>query len=152
MDIQPDTMMKMNIGAGLVSSGISAFGSYEKGQAEKAADDYNAQITIEQMHQKMQTSEEEFSALMGRQRALYAKAGVDISSGSPALILASTAYKESLDQQRIKEGGEQRAALLRWEGSEAAHVGEFGAFSTFLTGLAGAGQKWWQMKEGNQGD
>jgi len=150
MDVQPSTMQYMGIGMGLVSSATSAYGTYAKGQAEKAAYDYDAEITIEQMHEKAATSEEEYSALMGRQRALYAKAGVDVASGSPALVLADTAYKESISQQRIKRAGEQKAALLRWEGEEAAHAGTFGALSTFLTGLGTSAMSAWQINKTNK--
>ena len=42
-------------------------------------------------------SRERLKKLMGTQRSLYAKAGVDISSGSPLLMLAETAAEGEME-------------------------------------------------------
>jgi hypothetical protein len=138
MNIPASTMQGIGAGMSAVGSGVSAISQYKRGQAEKAAYDYNADVVLQRMKEEEQISEEKFSALMGRQRADYAKAGVDITSGSPLLVLADTARKEALEQQRIAAGGRQQADVQRYYGRIAAYEGTTGAMSTFLTGLGRA--------------
>jgi len=144
--MQPSTLGYANIGMGLLSSGVSAYGSYAAGQAERATGEFNAELELQKMREEMQTSEEQFSSLMGRQRMLYAAAGVDIASGSPLLVLTDTARRQRLEQERIRTGGEQRAQMLRWQGRQASRAGTLGAMSTFLTGLGRAGQDLYAME------
>jgi hypothetical protein len=146
--IQPSTLQAFNIGMGAVSSSISAYGQYEQGKDQQAAYDYKAQITLDKMKEDMQASEEEFSSLMGRQRSLYAKAGVDIGSGSPLLVMMDTARKEALAQQRIKRGGTQQAELQRYSGRIAGYTGTMDAMSTFMTGLGKSMNEYYQHKKG----
>jgi hypothetical protein len=148
MNISPDTMQLFSSGMGAVSSGISGLAQYEKGQAQKAAYDYQADVTIERMKEEEEASREDFTRLMGRQRSLYAKAGVDINSGSPLLVMMDTAMKESMTQQRIQTAGTEEADLQRYSGSIAARAGTVGGINTFLTGLSSAASKYYQYKKG----
>lgn len=127
------------VGAGAVGSGISAFGSYKAGQSEKAAYDYNAAVTLENMRSAMQTSEARYANLTGKQASRYAASGVDISSGSPLLIMAHTAAQGAQEQESIKQSGTQQSALERYYGKVAAFSGTTGAISTFLGGMSRAG-------------
>ena len=74
-----DQLPIINIAAGAATSVIGSVAGYEKGQAEKAAADYNASMTIQTMQQEEAASEQKFGAIMGQQRAMYGAAGVDIS-------------------------------------------------------------------------
>jgi len=49
----------------------------------------------------MVSSEQKFSALVGKQASSYAAAGVDIASGSPLLIMAATAGRDGQDVRPI---------------------------------------------------
>jgi len=135
---------------GAVSSAVSGFAQYKQGQAQQAAYDYNANVTLEQMKEHEETSEAQYANLMGRQRALYAKAGVDITSGSPLLIAAFTAAQATEEQQRIQYSGETEADLERYYGKVAASSATTGAMSTFLTGLGRSGMQYaWANKNMN---
>jgi hypothetical protein len=136
------TIQGIYSGISAVSGAASAFSQYQKGVAERDAYNYNANATIMKMNQEIAASSSNFSRLMGRQRSLYAKAGVDISSGSPLLVLADTAMQGAEEAERIKLSGESGAAIQRWSGETAAYAGKIGGISTFLTSLGTAAQKY----------
>jgi hypothetical protein len=84
--------------------------------------------------------------LMGRQRALYAKAGVDITEGSPLLMMSFQAQEAERDRQAILYGGKtaeqsdiDKANLFRFTGGNAQTGRYISGGSTFLSGLANAG-------------
>lgn len=125
-------------GAGAANSAVSGLGQYESGQQQRAAYDYNADVTLEQMRQQMQTSEAKFSGLVGRQASSFARAGVDIASGSPLLVMLHTAAQGGKEQASEYEAGTEQAALDRYYGKIAAFDGTIGGISTFITGLGKA--------------
>lgn len=97
---------------GGVSGIVSAVGNYQSAKAEVAAYRFNARINAAdavaartKSDYEEKQSRKKLITLMGSQRALYAKAGVDLSSGSPLLVLANTAAE-----------GEEEAQNIRWQG------------------------------------
>lgn len=128
-------------GESALSSAASGYGQYESGQQQKAAYDYNADITLQQMQQKMQTSEAKYSNLIGKQASAYAAAGVDIASGSPLLMMAHTASQGGIDAASISEAGTEEAALQRYYGKVAAFNGTVGGISSFISGLSKSGMQ-----------
>jgi hypothetical protein len=122
-------------GIGVLSSLFAGIGQYQAGQAEKAADDYNASITIQNMQAHMVASQEKYSALVGRQASAYARAGVDIASGSPLLIMATTAARGGREAEQIEQAGTEEANLQRYYGRIAAWQGKMGGLGTFLKGM-----------------
>lgn len=128
-------------GLGAVNSAVAGFGQYESGQQQRAAYDYNADVTLQQMQQKMQTSEAQYSNLIGRQASAYARAGVDISSGSPLLVMAHTAAQGGVEQESEYQAGSEQAALQRYYGKIAAFSGTVGGISSFISGLSKAGMQ-----------
>jgi hypothetical protein len=141
-------MQYFNIGMGAVTSAISGVAQYKQGRAQQAAYEYNADIALENMRQNEEASRQKFTVLMGRQRMLYAAAGVDLTSGSPLLVLADTAMKAEMESSRIKTAGESESELQRYYGRVAAFGGKIGGLTTFLTGLGRAGTQLLQMQEG----
>lgn len=125
----------INTGVGAVTSATGAYAQYQRGQMEKQAYEYNAQVAEEESRQQQTTSERKYAELMGRQRSLYGKAGVDITTGSPLLVLADTAMQERLEAQRIQAAGKSEAAMQRYYGRMAAYGANVGAMTTFMTGL-----------------
>jgi hypothetical protein len=121
---------------GVASSAVSGLGQYESGQEQKAADDYNAAITLQQMNQQMQTSEAKYSSLIGKQAASYARAGVDIASGSPLLQMVHTAQQSATEQESEYQAGTEESALQKYYGKLAAFSGTVGGISTFVSGLS----------------
>jgi hypothetical protein len=131
----PQAMSGSLFGLGAISSIIGGVGSYESGQGQKAADDYNAQVTLENMQDQIVANQQKTSALVGRQASSYAASGVDIASGSPLLVMAATQARGAQKGEQIREQGTEQATLEQYYGKMAAFQGTMTGISTFLTGL-----------------
>jgi len=135
-----------------IGTGVSAYGQYSSARSQEKAYEQTARIAeADAVEAKRKAGYEESQArtrlkqLMGTQRALYAKAGVDLSEGSPLLVLADTAARGEEDLAYIREGGDvaatrlrNTASLQRFYGSAAKSAGTIGAFGTAASGFAGA--------------
>lgn len=132
----PQSTSGANFGVGILSSVISGFGGIKAGQDQKAAYDYNADITLDNMKNQMVANTEKFTALVGRQAGGYAASGVDITSGSPLMIMAATAARGAVEGEQIREAGTQEAALQRYYGKIAAFQGTMGGIGSFLSGIS----------------
>ncbi len=135
------------IAASVAGTAMSAIGQYRAGQAQEAANEYNAQITERKAVQEEQASRDRLRKLMGTQRAMYAKAGVNLSSGSPLLVLAETAAEGEKEALNIRYGGQEESNLQRFYGTQAKKAGTIGAASTLLTGLGQAGTSYYDLKK-----
>jgi hypothetical protein len=136
-----------------VGTGVAAYGQYSSARNQERAYEQNARIAEADANavQRKATYEESqartrLKRLMGTQRALYAKAGVDLSEGSPLFVLADTAAQGEEDLEFIREGGDvaatrlrSTASLQRFYGKAAGTAGAFGAFGTAASGFAKAG-------------
>jgi hypothetical protein len=139
----------------IAGSAISAYGSIRQGKKAEEAAEANAQIAekdarmaTEKAEYDAATSAKEYKVLMGRQKALYAKAGVSLNEGSPLLMMSYQAGEAERERQAILYGGKtaeqaslDRANLFRMTGSEAKKAGYITGGSTFLTSLGSAGLK-----------
>lgn len=76
----------------------------------------------------------ESARLLGAQRAAYAKAGVDVGSGTPLDVLAETAEQEALSALRIKYSYDSAAYNERQYGVASLTRELFEGASTVLTG------------------
>ena len=132
----PQTMAGAGMGVGVISSVISGIGGYESGQQQKAAYDYNANITIENMRNQTVANQQKYSALVGRQASAYAASGVDVASGSPLLVMAATAARGGEQGEQIEQAGTEEAALQRYYGKIAAFSGTMGGIGSFLSGIS----------------
>ena len=137
--MDPQSLMMLFAGEKGLGGLLSGFGQYESGQETKAAYDYNADMTLQGMQQKMQTSEAKYSNLIGKQATAYARAGVDIASGSPLLMMAHTAAQSGAEQESESQAGTEEAALQKYYGKVAAWSGTIGGISTAISGLSQAG-------------
>jgi len=136
--------------AAVAGAAVSAYGAIRQGQQAKEASEYNAkqsELAAAQAKEKAaydaETSSMQFQELMGKQKALYAKAGVDLSSGSPLLTMSFQAEQAERDKQAILYSGKTasdsaitRASLFRNSGSDSQTAGYISGGSTFLSGLA----------------
>jgi hypothetical protein len=84
---------------------------------------------------------EKYNRLMGRQRALYAKAGVDLASGSPLLVMSGTASEGEEEARMIRSGGQSEAERMRMYGKMSERVGIIEGMSTLFSGLSKVGEK-----------
>ena len=137
--MDPSSLMMLFAGQSAFSGLATGFGQYEQGQEQKGAYDYNSQVTLDQMQGKMQTSEAKYSNLIGKQATAYARAGVDIASGSPLLMMAHTAAQSGKEQMSEAQAGDQEAALQKYYGKVAAWSGTISSISTAISGLSRAG-------------
>jgi len=147
--------------AAIIGAGISAYGMYQTGQNQKREAEYNEDIAENEAlasKQKaefdMETSQKRFKALMGQQVANYSKAGVDITSGSPLLLLATQAEEAERERQAIKYTGDVGASrmfnqgnLYGMQGRNASRAGTIGAGGTLLSGISNSAMYGYQMKK-----
>ena len=137
--MDPSMLMMLFAGDKAFAGMAAGVGQYEQGQEQEGAYDYNSQISLDQMQQKMQTSEAKYSNLIGKQATAYARAGVDIASGSPLLMMAHTAAQSGVEQESESQAGTEEAALQKYYGKVAAWSGTIGGISTAIAGLSQAG-------------
>jgi hypothetical protein len=137
---------------GGIGGGISAYGQIQSSKVESAAYKYNASINDAnaiQARRKADYEEEQsrkrLHTLMGKQQALYAKAGVDLSSGSPLLVLAETAASGEEEAQNIRQVGDvnvaeqkNQATLNRFYAKQTIRAGKTAAWSTALSSMSGS--------------
>ena len=83
MQLNNTQSMNAFAGMGALSALISGGAQFMGGQQQRGAYGYNAAITRQNTAEKAEVSSDKYTALIGKERSLYAKAGVDISSGSP---------------------------------------------------------------------
>lgn len=121
--------------AGGTSSAISGGGKILAGQQQKDAYDYNADIALQNMRTKMVANQENFSDRVGRQASAYAASGVDITSGSPLLVMAATAARGGQQGSEIEDAGNEEAEMERYYGREAAFSGTMSGIGSFLNGM-----------------
>ncbi len=138
------------IAIGMAGVGIllSAKGKQEQGIAESNAYKYNARISESDALAATQKAEydadlqqRDVRRLLGEQRTRYAKAGVDISSGSPLLIMAATAAEGQEEKNRILYEGavestrfKNQANMQRYYAKQAKRAGTIGALSSLFSG------------------
>ena len=134
--MSPQTQSGVFMGLGMLTSAFQGIGQYQEGQQEKAAADYNAEITLQNMRNRMVANQEQYSELVGKQASAYARAGVDIASGSPLLIMATTAGRGGREAAQIEQAGTEEANLQKYYGRLAAFRGTIGGIGTFLKGVS----------------
>jgi hypothetical protein len=121
--------------AGGASSLTSAAGKIMSGQEQKSADDYNAQVTLDNMQSQMVSNQQKTSDRTGKQASAYAASGVDIASGSPLLVMAATAARGSQQGEQIEQAGTEEAAMQRYYGRIAAFSGTMSGIGAFMSGM-----------------
>jgi hypothetical protein len=134
----PQSISGADFGVGVLSSVIGGVGGIMSGQNQKSADDYNADITLDNMRNEMIANTEKFTALVGRQATGYSASGVDITKGSPLLIMAATAARGAQEGEQIEQAGTEEAALQRYYGKIAVFNGTMGGIGSFLSGISKA--------------
>jgi hypothetical protein len=121
-----------------LSAGPSASQSMAEGYAQSSM--YSRQAEAAMMEAGLQREEitREEEELKGRQRALYAKAGVDISEGSPLLVMEETAKRAELARERTTWEAQNKYRQLKWAGKMARKGGQMGAIAQGINVLGTA--------------
>lgn len=134
--MSPQTMAAGNMGIGMFGAALSGIGQVAAGKQEQAAYDYNAEIATQNAGQEMIASEQKYAQLVGKQATAYAASGVDITRGSPLLMMAATAGRGGRQQAAIYQAGKEEATLDRYYGKIAAWRGKMAGIGSFLKGIS----------------
>lgn len=121
--------------AGGTSSALSGVGKIISGQQQQKAYDYNADVTTLNTDNQVVANQQKFTELVGRQATAYSASGVDITSGSPLLIMAATAARGGQEGEQIEQSGTEEANLQRYYGRIAAFSGTMSGIGAFLNGM-----------------
>ena len=148
---------KVAVAAMAVGTGMQAWGQYQTGRSQQAMFNYNAQVQARNAQiarDKAAFAEKKhkmdvFKA-KGAARTAYAKAGVELDTGTVLDTGMELAMLGELDRLAILYEGETEATAAeiagageRFKGSQAYAAGVRGAVGTILTGGAqtyGTGQ------------
>ena len=147
------------LGATILGTLTSAWGTYESGRSQAKMAEYNAAVTARNAEQERLQAEyeekrhrEQMEKRKATQRSLYYKAGVT-TEGSPLLVMEETAAKAEQDALAIRYGGEvsasrweTQAAIDRMRGREYKRAGALGAGTSLLTGASAIGQQYMKFK------
>lgn len=136
----PQTSAGTNFGIGALGSLFAGIGASDAGKEQQAAYNYNAQVDLDNTAQNIVANEQRYSSLVGRQATAYAAAGVDITRGSPLLMMAATAGRGGRQDAQILESGTEAATLERYYGKLAAFRGTAAGIGSFLSGLSKSAQ------------
>ena len=143
-----------------IGSLISAKGSRDQGIAQSTAYKYNAAINEQnaiaartKADYEEKETRQKAQKLMSTQRALYAKAGVDLSSGSPLLVLADTAAEAEEDALAVRWGGDvavaeqkNQATLNRFYAKTAKKAGNTAMWGGIAQVAGGAASSYYGAK------
>lgn len=134
----------------VIAAGVSAYASYEQGQQQKKAAnfnakmaEYNAQQAKDAAKAKAEIYEKETRRRLGAMRQQYAAAGVEPTAGTSLAVLIDSAQEAEKDLVRIKAGGEAESwsfmgesELQRSMGASYERAGNIGAGASLLGGAA----------------
>ena len=138
--MSPQTMAGANMGIGIVGSLFGGIAQAEEGKQEQKAFDYNAQVDLNNMSNTLVSNEQRYAQLVGKQATAYAASGVDITSGSPLLMMAATAGRGGKEAAQIYQAGTEASALDTYYGKLAAWRGKMAGIGTFLSGISKSAQ------------
>ncbi len=133
--------------ASAIGGGVSAYNSIQQGKAQKALNDFNANVNEQAALDKSRDARILANAqrakgerLKARQRVLLAKSGVAMDTGSPLMLQAQQAGELELAALDVERSGNVEAARLRNEaivdrmaGKAARRAGNLNATATILS-------------------
>lgn len=130
-----------------IGTSVTAYGQIQQGKSQAAMAKYNAKLAKRSAKEAKDSAEyeakqkrRETARFIGKQRALYGKAGVTIE-GSPLEIVQETAAQGEMDALMIERGYAQQGAaylsqakLAEMRARNYKRQGYYAAGSTLLTG------------------
>ena len=124
-----------NVGTYLQAGGdiLSGIGGYMQGQETASADEYNASLALIQGQFENQQLGLEESQTLGTQKAMYAKAGVELS-GSVLDTALQTATNFEYDKQVVDFNSQSQANVDEYDAKMAKSQGDFALASGLLKG------------------
>lgn len=148
----------------VIGAGVSAYGMYAQGQAQKAIGEYNAKIAENNAIAQRQQAQAEADRirsrhirLQGAQETAASKSGLTLS-GSVNDVMYDSSIESEMDAltaiYKGQIGANQNiasASLSRFEGDQAAEMGTVGAGATILGGIAQGGSYWSMSRQKSTG-
>lgn len=137
---------------------MSAYGAYQQGEAAKDAASYNAKVAEIQRQDALDRGQGDQEALgrkigglRGQQTANMAANGLDLTSGTPAAVLAQTDYYGLEDQRTVANNTAREAAGFGYRGDMArATSGSIdpgmAAGASLLTNSGNVADRWYKYK------
>ena len=126
--------------AGIV---LNVAGTLQAGQEQKRVAGIEAELGEAQAAQEEARTADEVlrrrraaAKLASTQRTRFAAAGIDISTGTPLLVVAETLLDAQEDVEAIRETGFAKAKTFRDFGRQAVRTSRIQAGSSLLTGLS----------------
>lgn len=155
-----ETMAIVGATAGLIGTGISAYGQYQQGKAQEAMARYNAKLSEQQAEQEGVVSAENARRRremnrrrIGQIRASLAGSGVSLTEGSYLDAIGQTTSELELatlddinQSRRRQEAYLNEATMQRWQGSQASSAGNIAAASTLFGGIANTGSNMYDIR------
>jgi hypothetical protein len=161
-------------GVGLAGTALSAYGSYEQGQAQSASAQYqaqvaanNAKIARQNAVLEIQSGETQATnvglktrAVVGQEKATQGASGVNVNKGSAVDVRAGTEETGMLDALTVRSNAARRAygyqvsatsdtaqsQLLQRQSEQAETAGDIGAFASLISGASTVGGQYMKMK------
>lgn len=112
---------------------LGAFGDIMVGDQTAAADNYNAQLALEQGQFSVDDLNLREADMLSTQKAMYAKAGVTMS-GSPLDTAFNTATQFERDKQIATYNAQSKANMYQYEGQVAQAQAQFKSGQDMLSG------------------
>lgn len=138
--MSPQDQAGASAGIGVIGSVLGGIGAIDAGKQQQAGYNYNAQIDLDNMDNQLVANEQKYSQLVGKQATAYAAAGVDITKGSPLLMMAATAGRGGRQAAEITESGTEASTLEKFYGKIAAWRGTVAGIGTMLAGISKSAQ------------
>lgn len=140
--------------AGLATAAVSAAGTYQQAQTQKAVASNNAKLAENKAQLDQQQGElnaqkvnEQASQLAGTQRATMAARGLDLGTGTPGNIISQTSFFGQQDAATARYNGQMNAWADRQQGAGFSAQADGFQDASNLSLLAGAGSvasKWYR--------
>lgn len=112
---------------------LGGIGGYIQGQEVAGADEYNANLALEQGQFQVEQIGLKEASTLATQKAIYAKAGVE-AVGSPLDVALNTATNFELDKQVANYNAQSAANMDNYEAAMAKQKGEFALASGLMQG------------------
>lgn len=136
----------------VIGAAYGAYSQYQAGQQAKSLDDYNSQLKQQDAQAVLVASANrslsqrtQNTALLAKQEASYASAGVVVSTGSPLTVRVKSAENLELNALNTEYEGDigsrsdyQMANALQAKGTNDLMAGDAEATSTLLNGAGKA--------------
>lgn len=132
---------------GLIGTAISTYAAYEQSQAQQKAAKAEGKLREQEAENFRQSAAYEerqyrrrIDILLGKQNAIGAAAGLDITSGSPLLMELANVRQKEMEAQNIRRTGAVNASAQEFEVRLARYrARQFGQQGTYA--IAGGAMK-----------